>query len=88
MPRSVTRLPSKEVGGKVFSPSGKTKIMNLKLFLDRYEFTAIAEDNEELIVGSFYYPGWEARVQGKPISLFTDEEGLIHLRILGEIIRL
>jgi len=81
MPRSVTRLPSKEVAGKVFSPSGKTKIMNLKLFLDRYEFTASAEDNEEVIVGSFYYPGWEARVQGKPISLFTDEEGLIHLRI-------
>jgi hypothetical protein len=81
MPRSVTRLPSKELAGKVFSPSGKASVMNIKHFLSRYEFTVIAEDNAEVIVGSFYYPGWEARVQGKPLALFTDEEGLIHLRI-------
>jgi hypothetical protein len=81
MPRSVTSLPSKELAGKVFSPSGKTTIMNLKHFLDRYEFAAIAEDDAEIIVGSFYYPGWESRVQGEPVSLFTDEEGLIHFRI-------
>ena len=81
MPRFVKRLPPKERAGRISAASGKVTFMNVMLFMERYEFTAIAKEDAEIIVGSFYYPSWKGFVKGEPLSLFTDEEGLIHFRI-------
>lgn len=81
MPRAVKRLPSKDLAGKIVSRDGKATILMQRLFMERYEFTVLAEKDTEMIVGSFYYPGWEVRVNGEPFPIFTDEEGLIHFKI-------
>jgi uncharacterized membrane protein YfhO len=61
--------------------SGVAHISGETTRIDRYEFDAVVEDEAEITIGSFYYPSWKARAGLQEISLFTDEEGLIHLRL-------
>jgi hypothetical protein len=81
LPKSVKKLPEKRKAGCVFATKGKVRIMDLRTSIQRYEFRSVAQENAEITIGSFYYPSWRAVIDGKPVSLFTDGEGLIHLRV-------
>ncbi len=81
LPKSVKRLPDKRKAGKVFPTHGKAKILDLKARMQDYEFVASVEESTEIVVGSFYYPSWKGRIDSKPLLLFTDDEGLIHLKV-------
>ena len=81
LPKTVKRLPNKKSAGKVFATGGKAEITDLKTKIQKYEFAVFAEESVEIVIGSFYYPSWKGFINSKPLSLFTDEEGLIHLEI-------
>ncbi|MFH1950738.1 MAG: hypothetical protein ABIL06_03880, partial [Pseudomonadota bacterium] len=81
LPRSVKKLPDKRRAGQVQVLTGAGRIMDLKRTMQAYEFTVSADENIEIIVGSFYYPSWKGRVGDRALSLFTDDEGLIHLQV-------
>ncbi len=79
LPKSVKRLPDKSSAGKVFVARGDAIINNLNIWMQKYTFEVIAAESSEIVVGSFFYPSWEGRLDDKKIPLFTNEEGLIHL---------
>ncbi|MCJ7596559.1 MAG: 6-pyruvoyl-tetrahydropterin synthase-related protein, partial [Desulfobacterales bacterium] len=81
LPRSVKKLPDKRRAGQVQVLTGAGRIMDLKRTMQAYEFTVSADENIEIIVGSFYYPSWKGRIEGRELFLFTDDEGLIHLQV-------
>ncbi|MGD2127618.1 MAG: 6-pyruvoyl-tetrahydropterin synthase-related protein [Desulfobacteraceae bacterium] len=81
MPKSVKKLPDKMRAGTVFINKGKARIAAEKAGIQNYEFKIFAQEKTEVIVGSFYYPSWDGRMDGQPIDLFTDAEGLIHLEV-------
>lgn len=81
LPKSVKKLPEKNKAGRVLITDGKARILNLKTWIQKYEFDIIVEKDAEVTIGSFYYPTWMATIDGKRVSLSTDEEGLIHLRV-------
>ena len=81
LPRFVKKLPDKRLAGQVEVLTGKARIMELQRTMQTYEFTVSADENAEIIVGSFYYPSWKGRIEGRDFSLFTDGEGLIHLQV-------
>lgn len=81
LPKSVKKLPDKKKAGRVFMSKGKARILNLKTWIQRYEFDTTVEEDAEIVIGTFYYPSWMARIDSKGVPLFTNEEGLIHLKV-------
>jgi hypothetical protein len=81
LPKTVERLPAREHAGRIAVTEGKAVVSSLKTWMQGYEFEASVEEEAEVTIGSFYYPGWEARADGKGVPLFTDPEGLIHLNL-------
>jgi len=81
LPKTVKKLPDKKNAGKVFKTKGAAEILDLKVQIQKYEFSVFAEENAEIVIGSFYYPSWKGLIDNKALSLFTDDEGLIHLKV-------
>jgi len=81
LPKTVERLPAREHAGRVAVTKGEATLSSLKTWMQGYEFEASVEEDAELTIGSFYYPGWVARANGKGLPVFTDAEGLIHLNL-------
>lgn len=78
LPKFVKRLPDKNAARKVLTKKGTARIEDLRTWMQGYRFTVIAEQPSEIVVGSFYYPTWKGRLGDNALSLFTDDEGLIH----------
>jgi hypothetical protein len=81
LPKTVKRLPDRNKAGRVMVASGQAHISGETMLLDRYLFDAVVEEEAEITIGSFFYPSWRARAGLRDITLFTDEEGLIHFRL-------
>jgi hypothetical protein len=79
LPTTVKRVPDRKKAGAILVTSGKAVVTERQRTLQGYAFEAVVEEEVEIVVGSFYYPSWTAKANGKATPLFTDEEGLIHL---------
>jgi hypothetical protein len=78
LPKWVKSLPDKGRAGRVSVMRGKADIADRQEGIQSYAFTLDVEEPCEVVVGSFYYPRWTGRLDGEPLRLFTDDEGLIH----------
>ena len=81
LPKTVKKVPDKKAAGKVFVTEGRAEIEDLRTWMQGYGFRVVAEHDAEIVIGSFYYPSWTGRMDGEDIPLFTNDEGLIHLRV-------
>lgn len=63
-----------------FQFSGSANIVNQQINTEKMSLTYTSEDNNVLIVNSFYFPNWSAFIDGKKTVIEPDKEGRINLR--------
>ena len=81
LPKTVKKLPDKKLAGRVVVVSGQARINNLRTGIDSVSFEAVVSQEARLVIGQFYYPSWRVWANQKPIPLYTDEAGLIHIQL-------
>ena len=81
LPKTVRKLPAKNLAGRVVVTAGQARITNVQTGIDTVSFDAVVPREAHLVVGQFYYPSWRARTNHESIPLYTDEAGLIHMQL-------
>jgi len=73
-------LPKSIPEKKVEVLSGEAEIKNLKVLSNKISFQVMAKEKSQLLVNTFYFPGWRAFVDGKKKVL--EKQELITLSVL------
>ncbi len=82
LPKTVRKLPAKNKAGRVMVTSGRAHVSSVKKRIDGLNFDVAVTEDAEITIGIFYYPTWKAQVGRQDYPLYTDDEGLIHLKLL------
>lgn len=79
LPKGVN-LPKSIPEKKVEVLSGEAEIKNLKVLSNKVSFQVMAKEKSQLLVNTFYFPGWRAFVDGKERAL--EKQELVTLSVL------
>lgn len=84
MPIWVQEKPTERPKNRVEVIGGKAKIDQVAFNAKKTQFDVVAEAESEIQINMIYFPGWQAKVDGKitPLS-YDNEEGVIRMKIFS-----
>lgn len=79
LPKSVEVIPEEHYRPPLVISKGRIDIQLDQA--DRVIFGALADEGEEIIIKRFYFPGWQAKINGKPTEIKTNQHGFMVLSL-------